>query len=253
MVKVNSCESVNNHVGILLCGGTGSRLKPFTNKNNKVMVDVGDKKLLDFHMENFADLGITKLIIIINNFYEDVQDHMDNNYPSFDTTFVIEDEPRGTVHALSLAYNKFEKKQVILRFGDNYTMFKENEIQALRTTMYGNKKGATIITKVVSDPTQYGVCVFDDDGQIKRFIEKPLSPPSNIAIGGFFIFDDSFSTKLLYCNENSKSTIIDLLNAYKFNSKVQELRMNNFGWIDCGTTSGLNQLHRILETSEVSL
>ena len=118
---------------------------------------------------------------------------------------------------------------------------------------YRCQNGATIITKVVSDPTQYGVCVFDDDGQIKRFIEKPLSPPSNIAIGGFFIFDDSFSTKLLYCNENSKSTIIDLLNAYKFNSKVQELRMNNFGWIDCGTTSGLNQLHRILETSEVSL
>jgi dTDP-glucose pyrophosphorylase len=74
-----------------------------------------------------------------------------------------------------------------------------------------------------------------------------LFPPSNIAIGGFFIFDDSFSTRLLNHNKNSKSTIIDLLNDYRFNSQIQELRMNNFGWIDCGTTSGLNQLDSVLE------
>ena len=99
-----------------------------------------------------------------------------------------------------------------------------------------------VLTKYDDNPQFFGVCIFDNKGQIKEFIEKPNPSPSNIVLGGIYYFDRNLTIFMdkLSCKEKNYS-IIDLLNFYNSESSVNEFRVDESGWIDCGTSEGLHK------------
>jgi len=227
-------------VGILLCGGKGERMKPFTLANNKVMLRVGDKTLLDLHIEAFVSSKVKKILLICNSYLNSVKEHIKENFPELEVEYFIEKSPNGAINALKLVRNYLNDENVYLRFGDNFTSFDfSKSINDLYKTK-GPINGAMVLTKYDVNPHFFGVCIFDDKGGIKQFIEKPNPSPSNIVLGGIYYFDRNLAIFLDKLSDKEKIySIIDLLNYYNSESIVNEFRVNESGWIDCGTPEGL--------------
>jgi|TARA_B110001454_G_scaffold216962_1_gene241235 glucose-1-phosphate thymidylyltransferase len=230
---------LSDSIGVLLCGGKGERMTPFTLTNNKVMLRIGKKILLDLHIEALVKSDIKKIIVICNPHVDAVMKHIQEMFPELDVEYIIEYEPIGSINALKLARDQLEGKNVYLRFGDNFTSFNYsksiNDLHATRDS----KKGAIIFTKYDNQPQFYGVCDFNEDGELIQLIEKPNPSPSNIVLGGIYYFDSDFVYFLDKLSTEEGNSIIDILNYYHSESIINAFRVNQSGWIDCGTPEGL--------------
>ena len=89
-------------MGVLLCGGKGERMKPFTLTNNKVMLQVGGKTLLDLHIEAFVSSKVKKILLICNSHINLVKEHVKKNYPRLEIMYFLEENPNGAINALKL-------------------------------------------------------------------------------------------------------------------------------------------------------
>ena len=232
-------ETRNNRIGVLLCGGLGLRMRPFSLTNNKVMLQVGKVSLLDMHLEALIESNTKEIILICNHQVRAVKKHIQKTYPQLDIKYIIEQQPMGAISALKLARGYLVGKSVYLRFGDNFTSFDySGSINDLHAKI-GSNKGAVIFTKYDENPHFFGVCDFDEKGNITQLFEKPNPSPSNIVIGGIYYFDSDFVYFLDKLSVEKGNSIIDILNYYNSESILNEFRVNQLGWIDCGTPEGL--------------
>jgi len=232
----------NNLVGVLLCGGKGERMKPFTLTNNKVMLQVGGKTLLDLHIEAFVSSKVKKILLICNSHINLVKEHVKKNYPRLEIMYFLEENPNGAINALKIVRDYLVNENVYLRFGDNYTSFDISKSINLSHENNSSINGAMVLTKYDDNPQYFGVCIFDNKGQIKEFIEKPNPSPSNIVLGGIYYFDRYLTIYMDKLSDKEKNySIIDLLNFYNSESTVKDFRVDESGWIDCGTSEGLDK------------
>ena len=140
-------ETQNNRIGVLLCGGLGLRMRPFSLTNNKVMLQVGEVSLLDMHLEALIKSNTKEIILICNHQVRAVKKHIQKMYPQLDIKYIIEKQPMGPISALKLARDYLVGKSVYLRFGDNFTSFDySGSINDLHAKI-GSNKGAVIFTK----------------------------------------------------------------------------------------------------------
>jgi len=238
-------EKFEDLVGLLLCGGLGERMQPFTLTNNKVMLSIGEETLLDIHLEAFRQSQVERIILISNSKYMPVIQHINEHYPDLEFELIIEETPNGTVNALKLARDSIEKKQVYVRFGDNFTSEITSDIINKSAPRNNDFNGVVIFTKWHKNPQLFGVCQFDEGGGITRIVEKPTEPPSNIVVGGLYYFDRDLTSYIDRIPEDSDGSIVDILNLYILESTVNEVRVNQTGWMDCGTPEGLTRARKI--------
>jgi len=224
--------------GILLAGGTGSRLSPVTHAVSKQLLPVGDKPLIYYSMSVLMLAGIREIILICNESDLSAYSKLFGNGSELGLAidYVIQPRAEGIAQAFVLAEQHITGQPVALVLGDNL-FYGYGFSQMLRKAVE-HSSGATVFGYRVSDPERFGVVDFDDAGNAVSIEEKPSSPKSPFAVTGLYFYDSRVVeyAKDLIPSSRGELEITDLNNRYL---EQGQLRVQNLGrgfaWLDTGT------------------
>ena len=230
--------------GIILAGGTGSRLHPLTKVTNKHLLPVYNKPMIYYPLETLARAGIKDILIISG---KDHAGHFLNLLGSgrdfgVNLSFEVQDGASGIAHALSLAENFSGKESIAVILGDNIF---EDDISKDIASFERQAGGARIFLKEVGDANRFGVAEIRGDAII-GIEEKPKDPKSNLAVTGLYMYDsDVFDIiRTISPSERGEYEITDVNNAYiKRGSLSYSLLRGD--WTDAGTFESLFKANNI--------
>ena len=225
---------------VLVAGGEGSRLSPFTNYTHKTLLPLFDKPVIDYALDSIRLAGVSNITIIANQYLGQIAKHVGVGIAGERIHYVIEEKPEGVAKALNLARPHVEGSRLLLYFSDNITTFDfSGDVESFRNSEV--PPGAVLLAREVDDPASFGICKFDDDGDIIDIVEKPSDPPSSIAIGGIYLFDERFWTFLdeEYKAKGDDFSISDITRRYVKDKTATIRNLGRHTWIDCGTPSSL--------------
>ncbi len=171
--------------GLILAGGYGTRLRPLTYSQQKQLIPVLNKPILFYAIEDLIEAGINKIGIITGPNREMIINAVKNYSFDADIEFIHQGEPKGIAHAIKVARNFLSDDDFVVYLGDN--ILKEGITSHLEHFLM-NDFDASILLCEVPNPTQFGVAELNDNGTIKRLVEKPKIPPSNLALVGIYFF-----------------------------------------------------------------
>lgn len=237
--------------GIILAGGTGSRLAPLTKVTNKHLLPVGKYPMIYYSIAKLVDAGINEIMIITGrNHAGDIINLLGSGYEfGVKFTYRIQDNAGGIAEALDLAEDFVGNDLMTVILGDN--IFIGNIKPDIEDFMNQNG-GAKILLKEVPDPQRFGVPEIDGD-RIISIEEKPELPKSNYAVTGIYMYDSEvFSIiKNLELSERGELEITDVNNAY---IQLNQLRYGivSGDWIDAGTHASLARANKIVENLEIT-
>ena len=228
--------------GIILAGGYGTRLGSLTKAVNKQLLPLYDKPLIYYPLSVLMLAGIRNILIITNkdeksNFIKLLGD---GSQLGIKITFLEQSRPKGLPDAFVIGKNFIGKDDVVLILGDNF-FYGQGFTNRLKNALKKNI-GATIFTYIVNNPSDYGILEISKRNKIKKIIEKPFRPKSNLAITGLYFFNHKVINfaKSLKPSKRNELEIVDLLNIYL---KKKLLRAEFMGrgsaWLDTGNATNL--------------
>ncbi|EJN57921.1 glucose-1-phosphate thymidylyltransferase [Halogranum rubrum] len=173
--------------GVLLSGGTGSRLRPITHTGPKQLVPVANKPVLQYAIEDFKEAGITEIGVVLGNKgREEVQQFLgDGSEFGVDITYIVQGNPLGLAHAIGCARDFVGDDDFVTVLGDNIL---KQGIHELVDSYREGEYSAGIALQEVDNPHQFGIADVDDRGTVQHLVEKPDDPPSNLALIGIYAF-----------------------------------------------------------------
>lgn len=228
--------------GIILSGGSGSRLYPLTLSISKQIIPVYDKPMIYYPLSVLMLAGIKDIMIITSKDHIDIFKKQLGNGSSLGIkiSYEIQNNPNGIPEAFLISEKFIDNQDVALILGDNL-FYGQNLGTLLKKSFYQNS-GTKIFLHQVKNPNEYGVAEFTKKNKIKKIIEKPKKVVSNFAVTGLYLFDDkvaSFSKKLKPSKRNELE-ITDLLNFYLKKDQLNyEILGRGFTWFDAGTHDSL--------------
>ncbi|MBR67968.1 MAG: hypothetical protein CMA86_00445 [Euryarchaeota archaeon] len=225
---------------ILLAGGLGSRLAPFTAYTQKTLLPIYKHPVIDYALATIRRAGIKDITIVANQFIGQIASHVGQGLPGERIHYVVEEEAMGVANALSLARPYNEDTRLMVYFSDNITTVEFND-QVGRFNEAPSAPGCVLLGREVEDPRAFGVAVFDENGDLVDLVEKPENPPSNIAIGGIYLFDETFWHRFdtAVKERGSSFSISDVNRSYVRDGQASVLTTGASAWIDCGTPETL--------------
>ena len=175
--------------GIILAGGSATRLRPLTKITSKQLLPVYNKPMIFYPIETLVKAGITEILIIISPEYAGHFLNLLGSGRDFGAkfTYEIQEQPKGLSEAFIIGENFIEDDNVAMILGDN--IFEQNFSEQVKNF----KGGATVFAKEVPDPQRYGVIEFDENKNVLSIVEKPEEPKSNYAMTGMYICDNRVS------------------------------------------------------------
>jgi len=220
--------------GIILAGGLGKRLHPLTKITNKHLLPLYDRPMIFFPIEKLARAGIKEIIIVtggnnVGDFLRLLEDGSKFGLRQLHYTYQAKEG--GIAEALGLCENYADGGKVAVMLGDNlFDQDFRNSIMAFDK----NGSGAKVFLKKVPNPREYGTVSFNGQ-KIRRIIEKPKVPPSNFAVVGFYLYDNSVFdiVKTLKPSRRGELEISDVNNVYLKNGKLKYNKIKG-GWADAG-------------------
>jgi glucose-1-phosphate thymidylyltransferase len=228
--------------GIILAGGSGTRLHPVTMSLSKQLLPVYDKPMIYYPLATLMSAGIREYLIITTpRDQEAFRDLLGSGAKwgvSFD--YVVQEAPDGIAQALILGESFLDGAPSALILGDN--IFYGANLTAVLTSAAKRESGATVFGYYVQDPERYGVMQFDSQGGVTDILEKPVSPPSNYAVTGVYFYDERASAfaKTLTPSPRGELEITDLNRAYlKIGQLHVERLARGTAWLDTGTHNSL--------------
>ena len=239
--------------GIILAGGSGTRLYPLTIAVSKQLMPVYDKPMIYYPLSTLMSAGIKEILIIstpydLPNFKKLLGDGTEIGCTF---SYVEQPNPEGIAQAFILGEEFIGDDDVALILGDNIFYGSKLDEQLLQASK--NEKGGVIFAYPVSDPERYGVVEFDNTGNAISIEEKPAQPKSNYAVPGIYFYDNSVVeiSKNLKPSPRGELEITDLNLEYL---KRQQLKVMNMGrgvaWLDTGTITSLMQAAQFIEVIE---
>lgn len=238
--------------GIILAGGSGTRLWPATRGVSKQLFPIYDKPLIHYPLATLMLAGIREILIITTP--EDQSSFKrllgDGNDIGINLSFETQPRPEGLAQAFTIGADFIGTDCVALVLGDN--IFQGTGLGG-ELASYTDPDGALIFGYTVTDPQRYGVAEIDEDGNVISIVEKPSSPNSNIAIPGLYFFDNSVVVKAreVQVSERGEREITSILEMYRLENK---LKMNvlprGTAWLDCGTANSLNDACNFIRVIE---
>jgi len=238
--------------GIVLAGGTGSRLYPSTIAISKQLLPIYDKPMVYYPLSTLMLAGVRDILLISTPSDIPIFKKLlgDGNQWGISITYKTQEEPKGIAQAFTLGENFIENGNVALILGDN--IFYGNELSS-DLEKAQNLSGATIFASPVSDPSRYGIVEFDNNGNPIKIVEKPSSPKSKFAITGLYFYDSKVVeiSKNLTLSKRGEYEITDINNYYLSRG---EMRVHKFGrgnaWLDTGTHQSLLEASQFVATLE---
>jgi len=169
---------------IIPVAGAGTRLRPLTYTQPKVLISVAGKPILSFIIDDLLESGITDFVFVIGYLGEKIREFVENNYPHINAKFVTQENREGLGHAVWRAKEMIDiNKELIIQLGDTIV---DIDIKKILFESY-----STLGVKKVEDPRAFGVAEIDADGFIKAVVEKPSIPKSNMALVGFYFIRET--------------------------------------------------------------
>jgi glucose-1-phosphate thymidylyltransferase len=227
--------------GIVLAGGTGTRLGPLTKSVSKQLLPVFDKPLVYYPIATLMQAGIKEILIITTLQDQDSFIALLGDGSQFGVSiqYEVQEKPGGLAEAFIVGKDFIKNDGVVLILGDN--LFSGIDDQDLDFGKIVN--GARIFTYAVSNPEAYGVLSLDENGNIESIIEKPEKPKSNLAVTGLYYFDSSVVTRAQTLSPSSRGEleIVDLIKLYLAEKTLQVTNLPaGTVWLDTGTPEGLH-------------
>ncbi len=223
--------------GIILAGGTGTRLLPLTAITSKQLLPVYDRPMIFYPLDTLIKAGIRDILIIVSpehsGSYLNLLGSLFRKF-GVNLSFVVQKAPRGLAEAYVLAEDFLDGEPSTLVLGDN--IFEDDFTEAIQTF----EKGGRIFAKEVSDPERFGVVEFAPDQTVISIEEKPVAPKSRYAIPGVYIFDGRAIevAKTLKPSERGELEITDLQRHY-LGEGALDVRVIEGAWFDTGTHESL--------------
>jgi len=229
--------------GIVLAGGTGSRLRPLTAVFSKQLLPVYDKPLIHYPISTLMAAGIRDILIITTpqdaHLFRALLGDGSNIGVSFE--FRTQDKPAGIPQAFLIGESFIGDDKVALVLGDNI-FFGAGLGRQLKKHLH--TEGAQVFGYEVSDPERYGVAEIDADGKVLSLVEKPQIPTSNLAVTGLYFYDNSVisRSKLLKPSARGELEITDLNRNFLDTDELHlDVLQRGTAWLDTGTFSALHE------------
>lgn len=243
----------NARKGIILAGGTGSRLFPMTQVVSKQLLPIYDKPMIYYPLSTLMLAGIREILIITRPVDQILFKKLlnDGSQWGLNINYLIQDEPKGISEAFLIAEKFIDQKPVTLILGDNL-FYGDNLSAQLKKYIY-QKSGATIFSYLVNNPQRYGVVEFDSNKRAIDIVEKPIDPKTSFAITGIYFYDGSVveKAKKLIPSVRGELEITDL-NLMYLREKTLNVEVLGTGtaWLDTGTFSSLHQASEYIKILE---
>ena len=230
--------------GILLAGGSGTRLYPLTAVSSKQLLPIYDKPMIYYPLTTLMLAGIREIMIISTPHDVPQIKRLLGNGSDIGMKFdyCVQPKPEGIAQAFVLAEEWLDASPCALVLGDNL-IFASHLSQLLQKAVQ-RKSGATIFSYQVSDPERYGVVTFDENGKVTQIVEKPKDPPSNWAVTGLYFYDSRVTeyAKKIKPSARGEYEITDLNKIYFENDNLHVERLGRgCAWLDAGIPASLMQ------------
>jgi glucose-1-phosphate thymidylyltransferase len=173
--------------GLILAGGFGTRLRPLTYTGAKQLIPVANKPIIFYGIEALVKVGVEEIGIVVGDTKEEVMNTVGNGEKwSIKIQYIYQEAPLGLAHAIKISRDFIGDAPFMMYLGDN--ILKDN-LGNLVSQFQKNKPNALILLTEVTNPQEFGVAVVDEKGRVKKLVEKPKEPPSNLALVGIYLFD----------------------------------------------------------------
>jgi glucose-1-phosphate thymidylyltransferase len=245
---------MNNYKGIILAGGSGSRLFPITNGLSKQLLPVYNKPMIYYPLSTLMQANIKDILLITSkeylNFYKNIL--QDGKTFGIKIKYAVQKKPNGIAQAFLIGEKFIGKSNVALILGDN--IFYGADMSKI--LIEAKKKiGATIFGYYVSDPQRFGVVSFNKKNQniVSKIEEKPKKPKSNYAVTGLYFYDNEVIkiAKSLKPSKRGELEITDINNKYLTRDKLFIKKfVKGYAWLDTGTFNSLNDASNFIKILE---
>jgi len=239
--------------GIILAGGSGTRLYPVTQVVCKQLLPVYDKPMIYYPLSTLMLAGIRDILIISTPEDTPVFERVlgDGSKYGMKFTYAVQDKPRGLADAFIVGADFIGNDRVCLVLGDN--IFYGNGLSELLRNAVKHEDGATVFGYYVNDPERYGVVEFDKDNRVVSIEEKPEKPKSNFAVVGLYFYDNAVVeiAKNLKPSPRGEIEITDVNKEYLRRGKLKVQNMGRgYAWLDTGTHDSMHEASTFVKIIE---
>lgn len=229
---------------IIPVAGAGTKLRPLTYTQPKALIPIAGKTILGVIIDQLIEAGVNEFVFVIGYLGEKIQRYIDRNYPHIKSTFVTQNDRRGTGHAIYITREAVGEDEVMIVLGDTVCDYNLKDVLKSPVSQIGVRK--------VDDPRRFGVAELNDKDNVVRMVEKPLIPKSNMAMVGIYYIKEASSLYAALGRHLSQPA--DENGEYHLTSALQLMleegvalhafRVNN--WFDCGKKETLLSTNAIL-------
>lgn len=239
--------------GIIMAGGSGTRLWPMTQVISKQLLPVYDKPMIYYPLTTLMEAGICHILLVTTPHDLPMYQALlkDGKQWGIDLSYVIQEKPGGIAEAFLVGRKFIDNDNITLILGDN--IFYGTQIQSLLNDAIHKKTGASIFAYYVQDPKRYGVIVFNDKFKPIAIEEKPEQPKSQYAVTGLYCYDNQVVDiiKELQPSKRGELEITDVNNYYLHKEQLHaEILNRGVAWLDTGTCSSLLDAAHFIHTIE---
>ncbi len=231
--------------GIILAGGTGSRLSPLTKVTNKHLLPIYDKPMIYYPLETLTGAGVNEIVIVSGKGFAGHFVELLGSGKEFGAqiSYEVQEQPGGIAQALGLCERWSGQEKVVVLLGDN--IFEDNISQAVKD-FEAQPRGAKIFLKQVEDPHRFGVAELEGE-KVVGIEEKPAEPKSNYAVTGLYMFDPQVWAviKNLQPSGRGELEITDVNNFFVEQGTMTSEIVNGW-WSDAGTFSSLYRANKLV-------